>query len=75
MTMALPPDSRRRLLTAAVMTLAGMVSIVLPEILNVSPEMFRIWMIAAAVLMIGGGVVFALEMQKMRERPSDDEDD
>lgn len=73
--MALPPDSRRRLLTAAVMTLAGMVSIVLPEILNVSPEMFRIWMIAAAVLMIGGGVVFALEMQKMRERPSDDEDD
>lgn len=73
--MALPPDSRRRILVAAVMTLAGMVSIVLPEILNVSPEMFRIWMIAAAVLMIGGGVVFALEMQKMRERPSDDEDD
>lgn len=73
--MALPQETRRRMLIAAVMTLGGMVSIVLPEILNVGPELFRVWMIAAAVLMIGGGVIFAIEMQRLRKHPSDEDED
>lgn len=68
----MPRTTRGRLLLAAALEVAGMVAIVLPEILGVSESAFTLSMVLAAVLMIAGAVVFALELQRMRQRPDAD---
>jgi len=67
-----PRSTRGRLLLAAGLELVGMVSIVLPEILGVSESTFTLFMMLAAVLMIAGAVVFAIELQRLRQRPDAD---
>lgn len=68
----MPRSTRGRLLLAAGLELVGMVSIVLPEILGVSESTFTLFMMLAAVLMIAGAVVFAIELQRLRQRPDAD---
>lgn len=68
----MPRSTRGRLLLAAGLELVGMVSIVLPEILGVSESTFTLFMMLAAVLMIAGAVVFAVELQRLRQRPDAD---
>ena len=70
----MPGTTRGRLLLAAALELAGMVALVLPEILGASETTFTLFMMLAAVLMLAGAILFAVELQRLRSRPDPDGD-